>query len=62
MRPFEGKTKADIYDLCVLPENPNDPLADLGVVEVELRRIETFAEDAQNSEQVKSLLASVGRN
>jgi len=61
MRPFEGKTKAEIYDFCVLPENPSDPLADLGVVEVELRRIETFAEDALNSEQVKSLLAGIGR-
>jgi hypothetical protein len=62
MRPFEGKTKAEIYDFCVLPENPGDPLADLGVVEVELRRIETFAEDAQNADQVKSLLAGIGRN
>jgi superfamily II DNA or RNA helicase len=61
MRPFEGKTKAEIYDFCVLPENPDDPLADLGLVEVELRRIETFAEDAQNSEQVKLLLAGIGR-
>lgn len=61
MRPFEGKTKAEIYDFCVLPENPDDPLADLGLVEVELRRIETFAEDAQNSEQVKLQLAGIGR-
>lgn len=62
MRPFEGKTKAEIYDFCVLPENPDDPLADLGLVEVELRRIETFAEDALNSEQVKSILAEIGRH
>jgi superfamily II DNA or RNA helicase len=61
MRPFEGKTKAEIYDFCVLPENPADPLADLGLVEVELRRIETFAEDAINSEEVKQLLAGIGR-
>jgi superfamily II DNA or RNA helicase len=62
MRPFEGKTNAEIYDFCVLPENPEDPLADLGVVEVELRRIETFAEDALNEEEVKLLLADLGRN
>lgn len=61
MRPFEGKTKAEIYDFCVLPENPTDPLADIGVVEVELRRIATFAEDASNSEEVKSLLAGIWR-
>ena len=61
MRPFEGKTKAEIYDFCVLPENPADPLADLGVVDVELRRIATFAEDALNSEDVKLLLAEVWR-
>lgn len=62
MRPFEGKINAEIYDFCVLPENPEDPLADLGLVEVELRRIETFAEDAMNAEEVKSLLAGIGRN
>ena len=59
MRPFEGKTKAEIYDFCVLPENPADPLADLGVVSVELRRIETFAEDALNSNEVKLFLAEI---
>ena len=61
MRPFVGKTKAEIFDFCVLPEDPSDPLADLGLVEVELRRIETFAEDALNSDEVKLQLAGIGR-
>ena len=61
MRPFQGKSKAEIYDFCVLPENPADPLADLGVVDVELRRIATFAEDALNLEEVEEFLAGIRR-
>ena len=61
MRPFQDKTKAEIYDFCVLPENPEDPLADLGVVDVELRRIATFAEDALNLEEVEEFLAGIRR-
>jgi len=61
MRPYPGKEKAEIYDLCVLPENPSDPLADLGVVEVELRRIATFAEDALNKLEVDMILENFGK-
>lgn len=59
MRPFPGKGIAKIFDFCVLPENPTDPLADLGVVEVELRRIETFAEDALNKKDVQAILERI---
>jgi superfamily II DNA or RNA helicase len=59
MRPFIGKENAEIFDMCVLPENPADPLADLGVVDVELRRIATFAEDALNKDEVEAILANI---
>jgi len=59
MRPFHDKEKAVIYDFCVLPENPSDPLADLGVVDVELKRIATFAEDSINPETTKSILEQI---
>jgi superfamily II DNA or RNA helicase len=56
MRPFQGKDKAVIYDFCVLPENPEDPIKDLGLVQVELRRIEEFADDALNCSEVYDLI------
>lgn len=52
MRPFKGKSKSVIYDFCVLPESEDDPLQDLGLVQVELRRISEFAEDALNGAEV----------
>jgi superfamily II DNA or RNA helicase len=58
MRPFKGKEKAVIYDFCVLPENPEDPIKDLGLVQVELRRIEEFADDALNRSEVYDLIES----
>lgn len=57
MRPFKGKEKAIIYDMCVLPENEHDPITDTGLVQVELRRIEQFAEDALNKDEVYALIA-----
>ena len=56
MRPFKGKDKAVIFDFCVLPENPEDPIKDLGLVQVELRRIEVFADDALNRAEVYDLI------
>lgn len=56
MRPFKGKEKAVIFDFCVLPENPNDPIKDLGLVQVELRRIAEFADDALNRSAVYDLI------
>ena len=59
MRPFEGKKAATIYDFCVLPADPSDPVGSLGLVEVELKRIETFGEDALNSKEVLDLVEQV---
>jgi len=56
MRPFKGKDQAVIYDFCVLPESPDDPVKDLGLVQVELRRIEEFADDALNRSEVYDLI------
>ena len=49
---------AVIYDFCVLPENPTDPIKDLGLVQVELRRIAEFADDALNRSEVYALIES----
>ena len=59
MRPFRDKEKAKIYDLCVLPEDPNDPLSSLGLVDVEIRRIESFGADALNFEEVQAIVETV---
>jgi superfamily II DNA or RNA helicase len=56
MRPYPNKEKAVIYDFCVLPENDQDPISDTGLVQVELRRIATFAEDALNKDEVYALI------
>lgn len=58
MRPFKDKEKAIIFDFCVLPENSDDPIKDLGLVQVELRRIAEFAEDALNRDEVYDLIES----
>lgn len=58
MRPAAGKEKAIIYDFCVLPENPEDPVKDTGIVQVELRRISEFADDALNKSEVYNLINS----
>jgi superfamily II DNA or RNA helicase len=58
MRPFKDKEMAVIYDFCVLPENPTDPIKDLGLVQVELRRIAEFADDALNRSEVYDLIES----
>jgi superfamily II DNA or RNA helicase len=50
MRTFPGKEIAQIFDICVLP-NDNDELIK-SIRDVELRRIEEFANDAINSEQI----------
>lgn len=57
MRPYPQKEKAIIYDMCVLPENDHDPIADTGLVQVELKRIAIFAEDALNKDEVYALIA-----
>lgn len=59
MRPFQAKELAFIYDFCVLPSDPSDPVGSLGLVEVELKRIETFGEDAINSDEVTQLVDQV---
>lgn len=56
MRPFLGKQKAVIYDMCVLPKNNSDPITNIGLVQVELRRIIEFAEDALNKDEVYNLI------
>ncbi len=58
MRPSEGKEKAVIYDLCVLPESSEDPVKETGIVQVELARISEFADDAINQFDVYDLIKS----
>jgi superfamily II DNA or RNA helicase len=58
MRPFEGKDYAEIYDFCVLPIDPVDPIASAPLVNVELSRIEQFALDALNSEEILDFVRS----
>ncbi|MDH6532362.1 superfamily II DNA or RNA helicase [Aurantimicrobium minutum] len=50
MRTFPGKQLAQIFDICVLP-NDNDELIK-SIRDVELKRIEEFAKDAINELQV----------
>ena len=52
MRPFPGKTLAEIYDLCVLPTVAEEVQSSRRLIEVELERIIEFGEDAQNREEV----------
>lgn len=58
MRFFKGKEKATIYDFCVLPLNKEDPVSDLALVKVELKRIGEFADDAINRDEVIKMVDS----
>lgn len=50
MRTFPGKHVAQIFDICVLP-NDNDELIK-SIRDVELKRIEEFANDAINEQEI----------
>jgi superfamily II DNA or RNA helicase len=52
MRPFPGKSVAEIYDLCVLPTSEPEVAGGRRLIEVELDRIIEFGEDAQNKDEV----------
>jgi hypothetical protein len=47
---------AVIYDFCVLPEDPSDPVGSLSLIDVELRRIVEFGEDALNHSEIVDLI------
>jgi hypothetical protein len=55
MRPYPGKVLANIYDICVLPEDPADRIS--GIWEKEKSRILGYSEDALNFDAIKSLIA-----
>lgn len=55
MRPYPGKLLANIYDLCVLPEDPSNRVS--GIWEKEKARILGYAEDALNYDSVKVLVS-----
>jgi len=57
MRPFPGKKLAEIYDFCVLPSDPLDPVGSLALVEVELKRIKEFGSDAVNSDEIDAMVS-----
>ena len=59
MRPYPDKAVAEIYDLCVLPQDPKDPLANLGLVKVELSRMQEFAADSINPEETAEIIARI---
>jgi hypothetical protein len=60
MRPYPGKEKAVIYDLCVMPDpSQGDDFPTLR--ENEMNRIREFAEDALNSEAIAELIDSTSR-
>jgi hypothetical protein len=54
MRPYPGKVLANIYDICVLPEDPADRIS--GIWEKEKARILGYSEDALNFDAIKSLI------
>ena len=56
MRFFKEKEKATIYDFCVLPMSKDDPVSDLNLVKVELKRISEFADDAINRNEVLKMV------
>ena len=56
MRPFPGKTIAEIYDFCVLPDDPSDPAGTLSVISVELKRINEFGSDALNAIEIEKIV------
>lgn len=55
MRPFPGKKVANIYDFCVLPDDDNATVESLR--NVELKRIDEFAADAENAREISELTA-----
>lgn len=58
MRPFLNKEKATIYDFCVLPDTPDSEIRELSIIQVELKRVIEFGEDALNRSQVYDLVQS----
>jgi superfamily II DNA or RNA helicase len=58
MRPFNGKTSAEIYDFCVLPADTEDPISTLAAVNVELKRIEEFGGIALNASEIEDFVAN----
>lgn len=61
MRPFLDKEKAIIYDFCVLPKTPESEMRELSIIQVELKRVMEFGEDALNRSQVYDLVESFER-
>jgi superfamily II DNA or RNA helicase len=56
MRISPGKESAAIYDLCILPKATSSSGGIRNLIEVELRRIEEFAEVALNKQEVHDLV------
>jgi superfamily II DNA or RNA helicase len=61
IRPYPGKDKAIIYDFCVLPENDDSVVSNIGAVKSELNRIREFAADALNKDQVEEMISHVDK-
>ena len=66
MRRAVGKTHATIYDFAVLPEAVDadqeevvGPAAPSALREIELRRVEEFGTDAQNSDEILELISQI---
>jgi superfamily II DNA or RNA helicase len=59
MRPFNGKTMAEIYDFCVLPRDINDPVSTFAAGSVELKRILEFGRVALNASEIEDFVASL---
>ncbi len=53
MRVAEGKKSASIFDLCVLPMATTSSAGIRNLIQVELKRIEEFAEVALNRDEVR---------
>jgi superfamily II DNA or RNA helicase len=54
MRPFPGKTLAQIVDFCVIPDDSFE--GGQAIVTRELRRVREFGADAENSQEIESLV------
>jgi superfamily II DNA or RNA helicase len=59
MRPFNGKTMAEIYDFCVLPRDIDDPVSTIAAVGVELKRILEFGSIALNAHEIEDFVATL---
>jgi superfamily II DNA or RNA helicase len=57
MRVFPDKDFANIFDMCVLPEDPAERIP--AIVEREKARVLQYAEDALNVEEVKIVLSQI---